>query len=321
MPLETLKIGGNRIGNLTVELLEVSEQNMWVEVEKDWIKLAVYSFAYNNNKYEIEVYGERLGGTGGAYSNYINAIEEKNGEVKKTKIGGFSSPDITPPKVIAYKDHLYIIAESGSRMTGIRGWYENTIFSINLKNNLIEDKKTFYSGETLFYNSPYIAKITSLIEKNQKLYIKIKNSYCYFYSGLGFEIDWTCSEGSSKIPPAPAVCIDEYYLLNGKLIKSDSEFKNEYLKIALKYNEILKEKKWDELSPVKICGAIVDENWFSVLIKRTLNYIFAGEEENAWQTFEEDFTNFSSKYLLEEVKKTDLNKIKEEIQKQITVRE
>lgn len=317
--LDQLKKGRNEIGNLTVELIEVSEQDMWEEVEEDWIKLSVYSFTYNNNKYEIEVYGEKGMGTGGAYSNYINAIEKKNGEVKKIEIDGFSSPDIIPPKVIAYKDHLYIIVESGSRMTGLRGWYENTIFSIDRNNNL-EDKKTFYSGEALTYRSPYIAEITSLIEKSQALYIKIKNSYCYFYSGIGLKIDWTCSWDPPKIPLAPAACIDEYYLLNGKLIKSNSEFKNEYLKAALTYNEILQEKKWDKLPPVEICGATVGENWISVLLKRTLNYIFAGEEK-AWQTFDEDFADFSSKYPLEEVKEMDLNKIKEEVQRQITAKE
>jgi len=97
------------------------------------------------------------------------------------------------------------------------------------------------------------------------------------------------------------------------LIESSFEFKNEYIKAATEYNEMLDKydkplvkydeeyfEIWEKLGEeAKSVIKFYYGNWLNPLLCRTLNYILAGQKEKACSTFEEDFDKFSKEYPLE----------------------
>lgn len=190
---------------------------------------------------------------------------------------------------------IYGITYTWGHLSAVMGTYGLELFGFNKEGEV--DRKSFVVTNTFIQEM--LPDVSSLIEKKGKLYIKVKNGYCYF----------EVKNVKGTVVNNSIACVHEYYLLdNGRLVKSNLDFKGEYLKEVTINNKILQEKAWKE------------NNWFSPLLGRTLNLIFGGEEEKAWQEFFENFEKFSKKYPSEEIEKINPNKIKEEIEKQLEER-
>lgn len=262
------------------------------------------TFNYRENKY-ILVTTLNTGTAGPIEIHFLFIIYEDSkiltpiGDVKWCL---FTSRD-SSFSIIGYGEYLYFESHTQGHLSA--GTYFEDVELLVIEKDTLRDEKSFHASNISWgYSFPIPTNLsTSLIKKDGKLYAKVKNGYSY------------------SIERAPELILvhwgiaDEYYLLNedGKLIESSFEFKNEYLKAATEYNEMLEKYdkplvKYDE-EYFEIWAKLSEEaknviefyygNWFNPLLCRTLNYVLAGEEKKAWSTFEEDFDKFSEEYPLE----------------------
>ena len=65
----------------------------------------------------------------------------------------------------------------------------------------------------------------------------------------------------------------------------------------------------------------MEDGWLPKLLDRTLNYIFAGEEEKAWSSFDEDFARLAVKYPIKDLDETDAHKIRENMERALMQKE
>jgi len=262
------------------------------------------TFNYRENKY-ILVTTLNTGTAGPIEIHFLFIIYEDSKvltPIGDVKWGLFTSRD-SSFSIIGYGEYLYF--ESHTRGHLSAGTYFEDVELLVIEKDTLRDEKSFHASNISWgYSFPIPTNLsTSLIKKDGKLYAKVKSGYCYYI------------EKSPEIILVHWGIADEYYLLNedGKLIESSFEFKNEYLKAATEYNEMLEKydkplvkydeeyfEIWEKLSEeTKSVIEFYYGNWFNPLLCRTLNYVLAGEEKKAWSTFEEDFDKFSEEYPLE----------------------
>jgi hypothetical protein len=151
----------------------------------------------------------------------------------------------------SYKDYKYLVINSYSG--GTHCCASNYIFVLKPKNDL-----KYVSS---LMSEHHYLNISTLMIKNNKIYIKFSNYLGYFRGPY-----------SSGFP------IKDYYLLNDdKIIDAHYEFKEEYLKKAKQRS---KECFSKEESDITCIGEVV------------YNYLRAGEEKIAQETAEKFFNKF-----------------------------
>ena len=228
-------------------------------------------------------------GTGGDFQDhYVFVYDKSDGSLKQLNDDRitFTGSD---PLIINYKNHLYIKAAYTSHTShdpadALQG------FSLLV----LDDKGAKTDDRSLESRKGSWNADASLVERDNKLYIRVKNNYYYAIEGK--------NEQTDEDIPLHAGAADEYYLLgdNGKMIASSVDFKDQYLKNALTYDGGIKNDAGGK-------------DWLSPLLARTMNYILAGEEEKAWEDFDADFSRLNSKYPLES--SADPGKIREDVSK------
>ncbi|GIW65455.1 MAG: hypothetical protein KatS3mg096_516 [Candidatus Parcubacteria bacterium] len=290
--LGDLKEGKNIIGGLTIE-------RKFITTLRDG-----FMFIINNLQYIINSTGLSCGAYQCGESLELNIV--KNGSNNQSRVLDLWISDYGGEiYFFKYMDFLYLIERTVSKPRGLCYPIErNTIYSVY--KDILESKLS-------------LRHIPLLMRKNGKLYLKAEKNFCYedfcdsvlenleyikkkeedFYTPQNPRYRCFCYDFNETAP-----CVDEYFLIdNGKFIKSNQDFKSKYLEKAEKYEEELQKKNWQ------------NDNWLLPLLNKTLNLIFAGEEEKAWREFFEDFQNFSQVYPLEGLEKINPNKIKAELQK------
>lgn len=312
VPFEELKVGRNQVENVIVEKIKPIEikstviQNNIAQYEINKIKISVNkeiheytiyykdnlintgkypttnpikisTFTYKDNEYYIISSSEIQ--QFNVHEFYVFTHKGELKSVKDPKEATFILFESSGYEVIGYNEFLYVMS---SNFSPRNGYTDLDIYALN------GDSIKYRNHFEAFVDNSNELRVISLVLKDKKLFLKINSNFIHYplagYYSLG----------------------NEYYLLdNGRLVKSNLEFKQEYLKESARYDKILQENGWKE------------NDWSSSLLSRTLNLIFAGEEEKAWQEFFEDFAKFFQKYPLPEIEKIDPNKIKEEIQKQL----
>ncbi|GAJ08952.1 unnamed protein product, partial [marine sediment metagenome] len=199
-------------------------------------KYSGYStFNYRENKYILITTLNT--GTAGPIEIYFLFIIYEDSKILTpigdVKWGLFTSRD-SSFSIIGYGEYLYF--ESHTRGHLSAGTYFEDVELLVIEKDTLRDEKSFHASNISWgYSFPIPTNLsTSLIKKDGKLYAKVKNGYCYYI------------EKSPEIILVHWGIADEYYLLNedGKLIESNFEFKNEYLKAATEYNEML--EKYDK---------------------------------------------------------------------------
>lgn len=185
-----------------------------------------------------------------------------------------------------YKNNKYIILTE--YCGGAHGGYNEYVFILD-KNNELKLIKVFYLG-----NSPISEK--NLLFKNGGLYLYyLDGRFNYFYSCL-----------------ADSISFKQYFLIkNDNLIRSNGDFKKEYLKEASDYEKRL-EELYQKLSSMskEAQKKVSFEVWFRLLLGKTVNYLLAREEKKAWEDFDETFDKFS---LISASPPKEKNEIKREI--------
>jgi len=284
--------------------------------------LREYSFKYKNLNHKMEEFLEETCGTAGSEVVYkIELFKEKANRWES--ISRFSGGEGFV--ILGYGDDLIVVANSSA--------YHARLFSDICIFNYIKERgecETFsyqlgtQNSEVIvetLVGEPVILDVypaQTLIIKRENLNVKIRSNFCYLLGAQFREPSLTFvekhyTEGNMYLFGG---CVNEYLLLKeGELIKNNSEFKREYFKRAQKYDEILKKEEWSLSKDARRMN-----DWFSPLLARTLNYIFAGDEETAWQKYEKDFMELSKKYPLKTdgvIIEIDSQKIKEEIQKSL----
>ncbi len=160
-----------------------------------------------------------------------------------------------------YRDYKYIIINEYSG--GAHCCSTAPIF-------VLDKDKDLKLIETLDLENTSISE-KSLIEKNEKLYLAASDDrFAYFH-----------------VPYAGSYFFMQYYLIeNGVLTKNNFDFKEDYIieaekcrKEADNYFENIKRKE-------NISGF---ESWSPYLVCASVNYILSGQEEKAWQEFDELF--------------------------------
>lgn len=174
---------------------------------------------------------------------------------------------------------------------------DNETFVV-LKDDEVVSKKRFYCTGNL--RCEY-----SLLEKNDSIFLKVKNGSTYVSTVI---TNKPCSLGSDCTTLVLAnAAVDEYYLVDNQdnfAIRNKEQFREEYLKEAALYAQLIGSEDWEKLeekgwrSPFYSLWTRLDveKNWISALTGRTLNYIFAGEKEKALKEFSEDFDRFNAQY-------------------------
>ncbi|MER3570479.1 MAG: hypothetical protein C4348_02690, partial [Patescibacteria group bacterium] len=313
--LDELKEGENRIGNIIVKKIEPTEVKPVAirgnigEYEINGIKIKVnnenheytlyyrdqklngkgvlngdpfkvYIFVYKDNTYLIlsQTVYSPMG-TNRVHKFYILSADAHLKPIKGLEEEIFILFESNGFIIVEHNGFLYIINSTFSSRNG-----HSSISIYALDKDTIKSKSYFEA----FVDHPDELRVIALGERDKKLFMKINSNVIYPIPGY-------------------TVLTNEYYFIdNGLFIKNNSKFKDEYFKEALKYNEILQKENWKE------------HNWLSPLLSKTINLIFAGEEERAWREFFEDFAKFSQKYPIKGIEKEDPNKIKKEIQKQLS---
>jgi len=220
--------------------------------------------------------------------------------------------------ILGYKDNLIILSSGWLRFGCCSEIYDDTIFIYSPASNKYKTKKIYY--EHLFY---YDSKIEeqkgfydntansnySLLSRDNNLYLKANKEYYYLikrdserndYSQLSFP--GLISAGDNLF----GASVDNYYLIqDAQILEAKNEFRQVYLQKADKYNRLLENEQFNK------------GDWLSPLMGRTMNLIFAGEENMAWQNFDTDFVKFSKKYPLPDQEKLDPQMIKEGIENEL----
>lgn len=256
-----------------------------------------YSFGANQQFYFLNFY----------IIDQNNLMPVKDQEQKGFLVLNSIYPDhwySKPLSILGYEDSIYLLNfpswfSSGSCSSGC------TEVDI-LKKDRIIDHLSLCSGNSGDERHPYI---DSIIIREQSLYLQSGNNYCFDIGTRGLLIDEACDVMLSA-------CVDGYYRLGEEeIIQANEEFKEDFLENVKKYDFLLSnEENWKEfprehprgLVPLEIFSPELKiygrKNWLVPLISRTLNYIFAGERDIAWQTFEQDFDLLSLEYPLPEYK-------------------
>ncbi|GBD34331.1 hypothetical protein HRbin35_00041 [bacterium HR35] len=291
--LEDLKEGKNKIGGLTIE-------RKFITTLRDG-----YKFIINNLKYIINSTGLNCGAYQCGESFELNIVKNENDD--QSRVLNFWISDYGGEVYFfKYLDFIYFIGSTIAKPRGLCYPIEESIIYSAYK-DMVEDEQG-------------LRHTPLLIKKNGKLYLKAEKNFCYedfcdsvlenieslkkeedFYTPKNQRFRCFCYDFDETAP-----CVDEYYLIdNGKFIERNQDFKSEYLEKAEKFKKELQEKHWQ------------NGDWILTLLNKTLNLIFAGEEEKAWREFFEDFQSLSQAYPFEGIEKINPDKIKEEIQKNI----
>jgi len=268
----------------------------------------IAQFLFNGREYVI-LSDFSFGAHESFFGYYFYIFDEQNSKLVKDKpfsilvntrsSGGWG---VDTFNFIGYKDNLYLFGYDLGR-SSLDSEAGGVTVNILKNNQLINN--FFYESATLF--GGIHPTVGGLIIKDQDLFLKVKNSFC-FYIGLEERTRITVGEFLSSLFP---VCVDEYYRLDpSQLVKTNKEFKNIYLVRVEKLNHLLAdETKWQDYPVLNYSGYPLEsaypglsinnrKNWLKPLLERTLNYIFAGQKDLGWQTAEEDFNNLSLQYPL-----------------------
>lgn len=156
-----------------------------------------------------------------------------------------------------YQGNKYIILSEYSG--GAHCCFREYIFVLDKNNNL----KLI---EILPLRNAHISK-DSLIVKDGKLYLRVKDDrFAYFHTAY-----------------AASYFFNQYFLIDGdKLIKSNTNFKHEYIEEARRCEKELDKR----LSEDKVHYL---EEWVPLMICKVVNYLLAEDEEKAWEKFEDYF--------------------------------
>ncbi len=169
---------------------------------------------------------------------------------------------------------------------------------------------TIINGESVISEQDFEGVIRLMV-KDGKLYIKAENNFCYesytcSIPSLPPEIKANCD---CNVTDGTFPCADQYYLIEkGNITNADLEFKSQYLDQINKYNDQLENTNWTDEPG--------GEKWFNPLMERTLNYIFAGDKDTAWETFYNDSGDLSKKHPLEV--KVDASNIRKQVEDKLT---
>lgn len=183
---------------------------------------------------------------------------------------------------LIYKDKKYIFSYDYSG--GAHCCFSWYIFKVNEDNYLERIEPTNPQGEKL--------RVTiggnigpgkdNFILKNNKLYLVVVDDRfaydCGSYVGSPF--------------------FKRYFLIEeDKLILNNTDFKEEFIKTAIEDEGGLQDfyERMQLMTPEEIKKEMYSfDQWCPLLVRRTVNYLVAGEDKKAWENLDETFDKFSS---------------------------
>jgi len=260
-------------------------------------------YKHQGSNFEIEIIpvGESKYGII-SYNSVLKIFDPNTGKYKLVSdlVG---SPQI---KVYGHENDLIIKGGSYARFGCCEIWHHGQVLIFNPFLDKKDSKEIDYSE---IIGEPFLERSFSLfLNEEDELYLKANNGY---YHSI-----------PTKIPAFEfKTGADKYYLLeDGEVINQKKEkFKTLYVKTAKEYEEVLRKESWGHKEIFREGSSKTINDWFSPLLGKTVNLIFAGKEE-AWDEFDKDFIELSQKYPLEingETIGIDQQKIKQEIQKDL----
>ncbi len=286
--LENLKEGKNNIGGVSFEF-QTDPKEFWVGSNKYILKegesdCGAYQCYVQYNLYMADKNGKLIAvGESGSNPLWLSKITEK-----EDTIGEYI--------FMNYNNLLYLFTFDVSKSAGRCFPTSSITIHIIDKANVVSQK--YFRGNI------------QLLAKDAKLYIKAENNFCYesytcSIPSLSPEIGVSCDCG---VTDGTFPCADDYYLIdNGNITNTNLEFRPQYLEQINKNDAQLKTTNWTNEPE--------GEKWFYPLMERTLNYIFAGDKDKAWETFDKDSSEFSKKYPLKV--KVDASSIRKEVEEKI----
>jgi hypothetical protein len=177
-----------------------------------------------------------------------------------------------------YKNNKYIFLSCGNPAEHC--CFVQDIFILDKNNELKFLKRLFTNNAKL-----------NLVEKNDKLYIQIVD--------LVFEQFY-----SSNSPGILTPVINYLAIEDDNIAPQNIDFEEEYIAKAIdaeiRVEELYQTFKIMGKEKLKELGCAYYEQWFPeygwspTLLQRTVNYILIGEENKAWQYFDETFDKFSA---------------------------
>jgi len=209
---------------------------------------------------------------GEIYKEYF-VVSDKGQEVYESPRVYQSSLSCTICKLFTfdYKNNKYIIStdwSGGNKCCA--NWY---IFRLDKNNNL----KFIKLFEALGAANAWPTE-ENLKETNGKLYLVMRDERFSPFSITGYYYYVRAS------------FLQHYLIENDDLLRRNTDFKEEYIREATdadnKLQNLISEK-------IKMEGKIDFLDGFPLLLDKVVNYILAGENEKAWQGFEDIFAKFS----------------------------
>lgn len=141
------------------------------------------------------------------------------------------------------------------------------------------------------------------------LLVRVAGDYCFLLKiGKNKDITYGFAERDSFSlrmgENREGGCGDGFYELDeGAITNSDQSMRTYYLASAQRYQKLLEANR--------------NKRWLSLLLERTIQYIFAGEVDVAWSTFEEDFKSLSESLPNPDYLNVDPDLIKRNIEDQL----
>lgn len=265
-------------------------------------------YRYHDNDYRLTMNISPSGGTRGSYIiRTLSILDKENDQWGEIFYGEGTGT------LIGYKGNLIFLNSFCAKMgIGYCSSYDN-ILVFDPQTGKSDHYEFKYPANgymvQLFPNWTGIKSPKSFIEKDGELFLRVGGEYCllldYFLARSdAFEIanKFFNIEDIDDPHMLFGACVDAFYLVqDGQFTKSLPAARSFYINDAFAYAEKM-EGGLEKRKPLSIFfrnnKALEEESnievvdWFSHLMGRTLNYLFAGEEEKAWREFDKDFDRF-----------------------------
>ncbi len=180
--------------------------------------------------------------------------------------------------VFEYNENKYLVITDFSG--GTHCCFTSYLFLID-KNENVKLVKRFGEGD-----NPNALEPISFFIKNNKLYVSWLDPRFQYFENLAFAY-------------STEAFFERFFLIEKeKVVEVSKDFKDDYIKKALKYEKEIKDiielaTKRDK-EKLKEEKYILWQEWFSKLLAKTVNLIMAGEKEKAFREFDKNFEEFYS---------------------------
>lgn len=203
-----------------------------------------FYYDHDGNKFKIVVTPVGEDRAGRIYNNADIQVSNKSDETYKS-IGTFDINKDNNPKVYTHGSDIIFVSENYWRSGCCETIHNQEVIIYNPILNKTQLKKVTYNEDAPIF----LLKSFSLFIQNDKLYLKSDNEYGYLPDSIK-KIYASQVDGFG---------VPAYYLLqDGQIINNSKDFRNNYLREAEKFNEILNKKSRTVRLPMSLLNVNIN---------------------------------------------------------------